>query len=141
MYGNKASLLLDSDIFINYLRGQKEESDFFYRLLVKGEYDGFYSSITEVELFAAERLDELQIDKIKTLLNALYRVEVNQAVAQLAGRLLAQFRKTNGLEMPDAIIASSALTSQATLVTKNARHYSFIPGLVISLPVSYSCAE
>ena len=138
MFGSKASLLLDTDIFINYLRGQKEESDFFYRLLVKEEYNGFYSSITEVELFAAEKLDDMQMDNIKALLNALYRVEVNPAVAQHAGRLLAQFRKPNGLEMPDAIIAASALISGATLVTKNARHYSFIPGLVISLPVSYS---
>jgi predicted nucleic acid-binding protein len=138
MFGNKASLLLDTDIFINYLRGQKDESDFIYRLLVKDEYDGYYSSITEVELLAAFKISEAQANKINALLNTIYRVEVNSAVARHAGRLLANFRKTNGLEMPDAIIAASALACGATLVTKNAKHYSFIPGLVISLPMSYS---
>ena len=102
MYGVKSKLLLDTDIFINFLRGQVEESDIFHRLLVKQEFDGYYSSITEVELFAAERLDEEQVRMIGSLLTALYRVEVNPEVAQLAGQLLAQFRKTNGLEMPDA---------------------------------------
>lgn len=137
MYGVKAALLLDTDIFINFLLGQKEESEFFQRLLVKQEFDGYYSSITEVELFAADRLEENQVGLIKSLLAALYRVEVNPDVAHLAGRLLAQFRKTNGLEMPDAIIAASALTSSSTLVTRNAKHYSYIPGLVISLPASF----
>jgi predicted nucleic acid-binding protein len=138
MYGKKAALLLDTDIFVNFLRGQQEEALFFHRVFVRDEFDAFYSSITEVELYAAERIDDHQIEKIKSLLTALYRVEVNPAVAALAARLLAKFRKSNGLGMPDAIIAASSLTQGLVLVTRNARHYNYIPGLVISLPTSYT---
>ena len=137
MYGSKARLLLDTDIFINYLRGQEEEAVFFRRVLVDGEFYGCYSSITEIELFAAERMTPGQATELQKLLNHLQRIDISSPVAQLACQLLAKFRKSRGLEMPDAIIAASAIIHSASLVSKNTKHYAFIPGLVLSPPSSY----
>jgi len=138
MYGNQSALLLDTDIFINYLRGQEEEAAFFRRVFVEKEFRGCSSSITELELFAVERMNKEQEGAINNMLNNLQRVEASSEVARLAGRLLAKYRKSNGLEMPDAIIAASAIFQGASLVTKNAKHYSFIPGLVLSPPSAYT---
>jgi len=138
MYGNRSAMLLDTDIFINYLRGQEEEAAFFRRVFVEKEFTGCYSSITELELFAVERMTKEQEAAIDNMLNNLQRVDTNSEVARLAGRLLAKYRKPKGLEMPDAIIAASAIFQGASLVTKNTKHYSFIPGLVLSPPSAYT---
>lgn len=137
MYGQKAKLLLDTDIFVNFLRGQEEEALFFNKILVENEFYGLFSSITEIELFAVERLDQKQETAILKLLANLQRIDLDSQVAQLAGRWLAKYKKSNGLEMPDAIIAATALIHGASLVTKNTRHYSFIPGLVLTPPGVY----
>ncbi|MDW7738835.1 MAG: type II toxin-antitoxin system VapC family toxin [Bacillota bacterium] len=137
MFG-KASLLLDTDIFINYLRGQSEEAELIRRIIFNEEFNGFYSAITEIELYSVERMSLEQEKKIKILLSSLQRIELNSPVAQLAGRLIARYRKNNGLEMPDAVIAASAVIVNASLVSKNIKHFSYIPGLVLSPPDAYS---
>lgn len=137
MHGSKAGLLLDTDIFINFLRGREEEASFFRRVLVEKEFNGSYSSITEIELFAVERMTPEQETDINIMLGNLQRIDISSPVARLAGRLLAQHRKTRALEMPDAIIAASAVIHGLSLVSKNTRHYSFIPGLVLSPPSAY----
>jgi predicted nucleic acid-binding protein len=137
MYGQRAKLLLDTDIFVNFLRGQEEEALFFNKILVENEFYGLFSSITEIELFAVERLDQKQETAILKLLANLQRIDLDSQVAQLAGRWLAKYKKSNGLEMPDAIIAATALIHGASLVTKNTRHYAFIPGLVLTPPGVY----
>jgi predicted nucleic acid-binding protein len=86
MYGQRAKLLLDTDIFVNFLRGQEEEALFFNKILVENEFYGLFSSITEIELFAVERLDQKQETAILKLLANLQRIDLDSQVAQLAGR-------------------------------------------------------
>lgn len=137
MSGNRPIVLLDSDIFINFLRGRGEEADFFKRALVCGEFNTCYSSITEIEIFAARHMDVEQVQSINDLLKSMQRLDISSPVSRLAGRLLAEYRKSKGLEMPDAVIAASALVHGATLVSRNTKHYAFIPGLLLSSPELY----
>jgi hypothetical protein len=43
--------------------------------------------------------------------------------------LLHQYRLSHGLQIPDAVIAATALTEGVPLVSKNQRDYRFIPDL------------
>lgn len=138
MFGEARPILIDTDIIINHLRGQSKETLFLKRIIVGGEFQGLYSAITEVELYATEKIDEKQAEEIKNILGNLNRIELSSKVAQLAGNLMGNFRKSHGLEMPDAIIAASTLVYGASLVTKNTRHYSFIPGLLLTSPDVFS---
>ncbi|MDZ4131890.1 MAG: hypothetical protein U1E11_02015, partial [Dethiobacteria bacterium] len=81
MYGQKAKLLLDTDIFVNFLRGQEEEALFLNKILVENEFYGLFSSITEIELFAVERLDQKQETAILKLLANLQRIDLESQVA------------------------------------------------------------
>jgi len=137
MFGEIKPVLIDTDVIINHLRGKKEDTSFLRRVMVEEEFKGFFSVITEIELFAAERIDEKQAKEIGEILEILYRVELNSMVARLAGNLLGTFRKSHGLEMPDAVIAASALYYGMPLATKNTRHYSFISGLLLIPPEAY----
>lgn len=134
MSGEIKPVLIDTDVFINHLRGRVQDTQFLKRVMVEEEFEGLYSAITEVELFAAEKVTVAQARDIQSILDNLRRVDLSSPVAQLAGKLMGKFRKSHGLEMPDAIIAASVLVCNAVLATRNARHYSFIPGLLLTSP-------
>ncbi len=109
-----ADLLLDTDVFVDHLRGAR-------RLAVKSERVA-YSVITRCELFAGRGTDE---EKVRTLLSPFREIGVDRAVAEHAGRL----RRTSGVRTPDALIAATALEHGLQLVTRNRRDFERIEGL------------
>ena len=80
-----------------------------------------YSPVTEAELWAGARPHEYQA--ITDLFLALLCVPVDREIGRQAGDYLRQYRKSHSLELPDALIASTAVLSQAELWTRNRKHY------------------
>lgn len=61
------------------------------------------------------------------LLDSLAAIEVNEIVADRAGRLIYQYaRRGIQLALPDALIAATALEHDLPLVTTNARHFPML---------------
>ncbi len=99
--------LLDTNAII-YLIGGRLAAP-----LPAGHYS--FSVISEIELLSFSGLSATDEQKIHELLTLLDRVELTQAV-----RLEAiQLRKQKKLKLPDAIIAASAITRNATLLTND----------------------
>ena len=99
--------LLDTNAII-YLIGGRLAAP-----LPAGHYS--FSVISEIELLSISGLSAADEQKIHDLLTLLDRVELTQAV-----RLEAiQLRKQKKLKLPDAIIAASAITRNATLLTND----------------------
>lgn len=108
-----ADLLVDTDVFVDHLRGAHE--------LRPGKHRLFYSVITRVELFAGTTGTDLTA----RLLSAFRELPVDRAVAERAGRI----RRETALRMPDALIAATAVEHQLALVTRNRRHFDRVRGL------------
>lgn len=89
-----------------------------------GQYS--VSIITEIELLSFSDLSDGEGQKIRDFLVLLDRVRLTDAVRDETIRL----RRKNRLKLPDAIIAASALTHDATLLT-NDQVFSSIDGLVL----------
>lgn len=113
-----ADVLLDSDVFIDHLRGA-------VRLTVGG--DAAYSSVSRCELFAGRSADE---DTINLLLAPFAELPVDRWVAEEGGRLRRRYR----VATPDALIAATALLNDLVLVTRNAKHFTGIEGLRLRQP-------
>ena len=64
------------------------------------------------------------------LLVRFKKISVGNPLASLAGDIV----RTYGLEVPDAIIAATAITEGLVLLTRNTRHFSVVPGLKIRSP-------
>lgn len=119
------NLLLDTDILIYFLRGDKR-----IKVLLFCNDRFYYSSITKKELLKKPGLSTTEEKTIIGLLNRLRQIIVDGKIASLAEELLKKYH-LRGLTIPDALIASTALTRHLTLVTFNRKHFHFIPKLTL----------
>ena len=111
--GSVADLLVDTDIFIDHLRGAVA--------LVPGRHRLHYSAITRAELFAGSTATNLSTQ----LLAPFRELGVDRAVAERAGRIAREF----GVRLPDALVAATAVEHGLGLVTRNRKHFDSIRGL------------
>jgi predicted nucleic acid-binding protein len=114
-----ADVLVDTDVFIDHLRGAHE--------LKPGRHRLHYSVITRAELFAGNTATNLA-----ALLLAPFReVVVDRAIAERAGRI----RRETRVRLPDALIAATALEHDLSLATRNRSDFDAVRGLRLrSLP-------
>ena len=115
---SRAAAVVDTDILVDHLRGHR-------RLQVERALA--YSTVSRAELFAGT--DSVAV--IRTLLDALVEVDLDRTIAETAGGI----RRSRGLAMPDAIVAATALGLGVPLVTRNARHFRGIAGLIVTSTV------
>lgn len=116
--GSVADLLIDTDIFIDHLRGAAE-------LVARGDRL-HYSVVTRAELFAGNSATEL----VAQLLAPFRELDVGRVVAERAGRVVREFQ----LRMPDALIAATAVEYRLILVTRNRKDFDRVRGLRIRNP-------
>lgn len=112
-----AHYLLDTNAIIYLVNGRLASP------LPEGRYS--VSVITEIELLSFSDLSDEEELRIRDLLRVLGRIQLSDVVRDQTIRL----RRNNRLKLPDAIIAASALTQQATLLT-NDQSFASIEGLI-----------
>ena len=113
------SVLFDTDIFVDHLRGARRLPDF----------SGYYSVITRAELFAGDKEDE---SAVRALLALHTEIAVDAIIAERAGRL----RRTSTIRMPDALVAATALEHGLELMTRNRRDFDRVRDLRLRSPAS-----
>ena len=102
-----ADLLVDTDVFIDHLRGARE--------LKPGRHRIHYSVVTRCELLSGDVGSVL----VQRLLDPFRELVVGRRVAERAGRI----RRQTGLAVPDALIAATAIEHDLAVVTRNRRHF------------------
>ena len=113
-----ADLLVDTDVFIDHLRGARE--------LRPGRNQLHYSVITRCELLSGVVGSAL----VQQLLEPFRELAVDRHVAERAGRI----RRESGIATPDALIAATAIENGLMLVTRNRRHFELVRQLRIREP-------
>ncbi|RYY15602.1 MAG: type II toxin-antitoxin system VapC family toxin [Cytophagaceae bacterium] len=120
------TLLLDSDVLIDYLR-QRPLAVAYLRTL---PIVPLLSAIVVAELFSGVR-DGQERTQLEAFIRACRVVPVDEQIAMQAGLLRRQYRLSHRPELPDMLIAATALAHNATLVTLNAKHFSMLPDVVV----------
>jgi toxin FitB len=108
-----ADILVDTDVFIDHLRGSQR--------LVPGRHRLHYSVVTRAELFAGT----VATDALTGLLAPFREIVVDRAVAERAGRV----RRESSIRLPDALIAATALEHRLSLATRNLKDFEQVRGL------------
>ena len=113
-------LLIDTDVLIDHLRGHAKAREYLRKHWAVG--DSLHCSvISRAELFAGMRPEEAA--SIRIFLAGLHEIPIESGTAEEAGIYRGRFGRSHGLLLPDALIAASAKSIGARLVTLNAKHF------------------
>ncbi len=112
------TVLVDTDVLIDFLRGKEKAREFMVSLA--GDADIICSAITVAEIHAG--MKEQERAKTQELLDSLTIIDVTRQIAEKAGSYRRTIR-SHALELDDCMIAASAYLKGAALATGNAKHY------------------
>jgi predicted nucleic acid-binding protein len=118
--------LLDSDVLIEYLRNRPQAIDYIETL----EGDLLISVITVAELIAGAR-NQAERQSLELFLSALEVIPIDYTIARQGGLFRQQYKQSHGTGLDDALIAATAIQSNAQLVTFNRRHFPMIANLQV----------
>ena len=121
------TILVDTSVLIDHLRGVGPSRTALESAIASGERLAC-SVLTRVEVLAGMRPAEEAATR--RLLDALEWCEVDVETADRAGALANRYLKSHpGVDPVDYVIAATAELLDATLWTKNVKHFPMIAGL------------
>ena len=119
-------ILVDSDILIQYSRGDIVAAEW---LETASERDDLVISVVnEIELLFGSR-DKRHLTETQQLLATFDIIQIDEAVSKKASFLVDKYCLSHRLEMPDAMIAATALVNDFELATINRKDFRYIDGL------------
>jgi predicted nucleic acid-binding protein len=114
-------LLLDTDVIVDYLRGEAEGLDY-----VEGRTETLLlSSISVAELYAGVR-EGRERTSLAAFLFAFELVPVTREIAERGGLWRRDFGRSHNTGLADALIAATAEAAGAQLVTLNRKHFPML---------------
>lgn len=112
--------LIDTDILIWVLRGNKKYKDYLLSIKNKGSLSTSTITVAEIykNMYASEAL------KTENVLNELQICDVTISIAKQAGSYWQHFsKKLKNLTLTDCLIAGTANVNSLILVTLNTKHF------------------
>ena len=126
MAATDSSVLIDTDVLVDYLRGQVNAVAYLEsvteRLMI--------SAITVAELYAGVR-EGAELQALDMFLSAFEVVVVDQAISQQGGLYRRDLGKSHGVGLADALIAATAEELGATLVALNQKHFPMLVNVTV----------
>ena len=114
---------LDTNAIIYYMENDPKVAPFLQSILDDPTIPVYVSTITEAELFSHTNLSDEEVKIIDTLLQSVSLVPPVSKIARTAGRIRGTYR----LKLADSFIATTALFTGSTLLTRNVRDFLEIP--------------
>lgn len=121
-----AGLLLDTDVLIDFLRANPKAMKFLDEI----SGPAFISVISVGELFAGVREGQ-ERDTLEAFVQTFDVLPVDQAIARRGGLLRRDFGRSHGVELPDALLAATALVHDLQFVTLNRKHFPMFENLAV----------
>lgn len=119
-------VVIDTDILIDF--GLDREDAVETMAVLEKKYLLTTSVITVMELYSGCRSKQ-DIKRVEELIADLRIQLVSKSISKRAFELMKKFRAGYGVEINDMLIAATAIEGGAKMISKNQKHYQFIPGL------------
>ena len=121
-------LLVDTDVFVDFLNGDVHAREFFDQL-PEGTF--YYSPLTKLELLSADVCADQSVrSSTIALLSLGKRAEVDDSIIGSAAELTRQYNLT----VTDSVLVATAISLKAELVTKNVGELKRITNLLLMKP-------
>lgn len=127
-------VVIDTDILIDFGRDKKDAVQSM--AILEKKYQLTTSVITAMELYTGCR-SKRDLNKVEDLIADLRIRLVSISISERAFDLIKKFRSSHGVEINDMLIAATAIETGAKMISKNQKHYLFIPGLdLLEYPIN-----
>jgi hypothetical protein len=113
-------------VLIDYLRDQADSVKYLEGLMPPLSV----SAITIAELYAGVR-DGAERAALDQFVGSFQVIPIDEIIATRAGIIRRDFGKSQGTGLADAIIAATAESQQAELVTLNRKHFQMLKHVVV----------
>jgi predicted nucleic acid-binding protein len=123
-------ILCDTNIFIHAFNGGTTTIEALNRI---GMEHVAVSSITVMELLQGMG-NKRELTLMKKKIKYYDVIHFTPEVSQKSVELIDQFKLSHGLQIPDAIIAATAIVFKLPLFTYNVRDFNFIPDIILYEP-------
>jgi predicted nucleic acid-binding protein len=117
----KVSVLVDTDVFIDYLNTGR-----FSSVFDSSVFTVYYSIVTKKELLTKLGLSETEREAIVAELSRCRLIGLSNSITARYSNLRRQYPS---LDKADALIAATALVKRLPLVTRNKRHFRIVEDL------------
>jgi len=122
--GMPNAVLVDTDVLIEFLRGQARAvafmEEFSSRIIL--------SPIVIAELYAGVK-GENELAVLNNFISFFQTAPLDAEIARAGGLYKRDYGKSHGVGLADALLAASAEKVNAQLKTLNVKHYPMIKGL------------
>jgi len=118
-------ILCDTDIFIEAFKNNTLATGSLRRI---GFQNIALRAITLMELYFGA-LNKRELVKIKSRLQKLEIINLDQKITKTAINMIERYAKSNGLHIPDALIAATAICRGMQLLTYNVKDFKFVEGI------------
>jgi predicted nucleic acid-binding protein len=112
----KDKYLVDTNILIYFLEGEKVAVSFFKKII---DDDIYISIINKIEVLSFPDLSEKEEKSISMFLSNFITLEINNTVAEETIRIRKKYR----LKLPDAVICATSIIHDKILVSRNEKDF------------------
>lgn len=119
-------IVLDTNILIEILKGNPGT----VTKVQSFENELCISAITVMELFYGA-INKAEVKKLENFILLFTVIHTNENISRKAINLVKQYAKSHTLDIPDSIIASTALTLECELFTYNTKDFKYIDNLIL----------
>lgn len=117
-------ILLDTNVLIEILKNNQQTIEKVKNL----EQTLSISSITVMELYYGA-LDKAELNKLEKFVSLFHIIHLNEEISTQATKLVKTYAKSHTLDIPDSLIASTALERKCKLFTYNHKDFRYIKNL------------
>ena len=118
-------IICDTNIFIEFYKGNSEIIENLQKI---GSKNITLSSVTAGELIYGA-LNKSELKNLKADINQLNVLPLGQKISENFIELMLKYSLSNNLDLPDALIASTAIITGLELYTLNLKHFKYIEGI------------
>ena len=123
-------ILCDTNIFIEMYKGNTVVSAAVRRT---GQKNIVVSDVVLAELFFGAK-NKRELSFLCKDINTFTALPIHPDISALAVKLIAQYCLSHKLDLPDALIAATAIVHNIELYTLNTKDFAFIPSLQLFVP-------
>lgn len=118
-------MLIDTDVLIFAFRGNRNAVNILDNLPKK-----YISVITYMEILQGV-FNKIEINKFVNYIKKYHFtiLPLNKEIGELASKLVLDYTLSHNMQMPDALIASTAIVYNKELLSANYKHFQFVPNL------------